>query len=102
MGDFDYRKLDTLLHSRIRLAIVSLLAGCEEAEFTFIRNSVKATDGNMNSHMKKLEEAAYVEVKKEFQNRKPVTFYKLTDKGRSAFNEYVRQLSGFLHSGEEH
>jgi DNA-binding PadR family transcriptional regulator len=101
LDDFDYRRINSILHSRIRLAIVSLLAGCESAEFTFIKKNTGATDGNINSHMKKMEEEGYVKVTKEFQNRKPVTHYSLTADGRKALEEYVKQLSGFLRIGED-
>lgn len=93
---FNYQKIDDLLHSRIRLAVVSLLASCEEAEFTWIREKIGATDGNLASHCRKLEEAGYISMRKTFMNRKPVTWYRLTDTGRKAFKEYLQQLSKLL------
>lgn len=101
MGDYDYRKLDNLLHSRIRLAAISLLAGVDEADFTFIKRSTATTDGNLNSHMGKLEKAGYVSVRKTFVGRKPATYYKLTTQGREALVKYIKQLSTFLTEGSQ-
>jgi DNA-binding MarR family transcriptional regulator len=96
MSDFDYQQLDDIIHSRIRLAIMSLLITVEEAEFTFIREKVHATDGNLGMHLKKLEDAGYLAVKKEFVERKPTTSYKLTLKGRKAFALYVEKLEQLI------
>ncbi|MDP4198514.1 MAG: transcriptional regulator [Bacteroidota bacterium] len=92
MRDFDYQQLDDLIHSRIRLAVVSVLVSVDEAEFTFLREKVHATDGNLSIHLKKLEEANYISVTKQFVDKKPQTTYKLTRKGRKAFEEYVDRL----------
>ena len=78
MDTDNYQRLDELLHSRIRLAVVSLLVTVEEMDFTLLRDRVGATDGNMNAHLKKLEEAGYIAVKKKFVERKPVTRYRPT------------------------
>jgi DNA-binding HxlR family transcriptional regulator len=96
MTDFDYQQLDDIIHSRIRLAIMSLLITVDEAEFTFIREKVHATDGNLGMHLKKLEDAGYVAVKKEFVERKPSSSYKLTQKGRRAFELYVGRLEQMI------
>ena len=96
MKDYSYDKLDTIFHSRIRLAITSALINVEEMEFTTLRDIIKATDGNMNTHLKKMEEAGYISVKKEFINRKPVTFYSLTKPGIKKFKEYLQVLEGFI------
>jgi DNA-binding MarR family transcriptional regulator len=93
---FDYQQLDEIIHSRIRLAIMAVLVSVEEAEFTFLREKVNATDGNLSVHLKKLEEAKYVSVKKNFIDRKPVTTYKLTSLGRKAFEEYIDRLEQLL------
>jgi len=92
----NYQQLDELLHSRIRLAIVSILVTVEEIDFTPLRDRVGATDGNMNAHVKKLEEAGYIAVKKKFVDRRPVTRYRLTAKGRESFKKYVETLEGFI------
>jgi DNA-binding PadR family transcriptional regulator len=92
----NYHTLDEVLHSRIRLAIVSILVTVEEIEFTLLRDRVGATDGNMNTHLKKLEEHGYVSVKKEFVKRKPLTTYRLTVKGKENFKKYVEILERFI------
>lgn len=97
MADFDYQQLDEIIHSRIRLAAMAVLVGVEAAEFTFLRNKVGATDGNLSVHLKKLEEAGYVSVDKRFVDRKPVSSYRLTAKGRKAFELYVERLDKLIH-----
>lgn len=99
MSQFDYQRLDAVIHSRIRLAVMSILAGVEEAAFTHLRDRTGATDGNLGAHMKKLEEAGYVAVDKRFEDRKPVTRYRLTAEGREAFRRYVDRLGRMI--GEE-
>jgi len=96
MTIFDYQQLDEIIHSRIRLAIIAVLISLEEAEFTFIRDKINASDGNLSIHLKKLEEAGYISVKKEFVNRKPVSTYKLTRKGHNAFEIYVSRLEQLI------
>jgi len=96
MTDFNYRKLDEIIHSRIRLAVMAILINVEEAEFLFLRKQINTTDGNLSIHLKKLEEAGYIAVKKSFVNRKPVTAYRLTDKGKNAFRNYINHLEGFI------
>ena len=96
MGKGNYQSLDELLHSRIRLAAVSILVNVKEIDFPSLRNQVGATDGNMNAHLKKLELAGYISVNKHFEGRKPVTSYKLTAEGLEGFKNYVRTLEGFI------
>ena len=93
---FDYKQLDDLLHSRIRLAIVSILTNYEEVEFTYLRDSIGATDGNLNTHLKILEDAKYIRVRKTFIERKPRTFYSLTNEGNNAFRDYISQIERFI------
>jgi DNA-binding MarR family transcriptional regulator len=92
----DYRSLDELFHSRIRLAVVSILLAVDEADFSTLKKRVGATDGNMNTHLGKLENAGYIAFKKRFHDRKPVTIYRLTAKGRESFKKYVEILEGFI------
>ncbi len=96
MSEFDYQNLDDIIHSRIRLAILSVLISVEEAEFNFLKEKVNATDGNLSVHLKKLEEAKYISVKKEFVDRKPKTVYSLTKTGIKAFEVYVAQLEKLI------
>lgn len=94
--NFDYRGIDEILHSRIRLSVVSVLSRCEEAEFTFVRDALGATDGNLTTHCRKLEEAEYITVTKRFVQKKPATFFSLTEKGKKALMEYAQKLSGLI------
>lgn len=96
---YDHRQLDRLVHSRIRLAVLSILAAVEDAEFTYLRDRVNTTNGNLSTHMKKLEEAGYVEADKSFVDRKPVTRYQVTETGRQAFRTYVDRLETMLEGG---
>jgi DNA-binding transcriptional ArsR family regulator len=88
--------LDDRIHAKLRLAIMALLAGVETAEFTFLRDELGATDGNLGSHLRKLEEAGFIAVSKTFEGRMPVTRYSLTDDGRRAFGEYLDRLARVL------
>lgn len=96
MKDFDYQQLDDIIHSRIRLAIISVLITLEEADFRTLKEKVNATDGNLSVHLKKLEKAGYLFVKKEFVNRKPVTSFRLSNKGIEAFKIYVNRLEKLI------
>lgn len=96
MSDFDYQQIDDTLHSRIRLAVVAALVSVEEADFNFLKDMVKTTDGNLSTHLKKLEDAGYVSSRKRFVDRKPQTKYKITEKGKHALEEYVSTLEKFL------
>ncbi len=96
MKNFDYQQLNDVIHSRIRLAVVSVLVSVEEAEFTFLRERVQATDGNLSIHLRKLEEAGYIEVKKSFVGRKPQSTYRLTEAGRKAFEDYIAALEKLI------
>jgi DNA-binding transcriptional ArsR family regulator len=96
MSDFDHTLLDDIIHSRIRLAIMAVLVGVEEAEFTFLKDTVNATDGNLSIHLKKLDEAGYVAVHKRFVDRKPLSSYRLTARGRKAFELYVERLESLI------
>jgi DNA-binding transcriptional ArsR family regulator len=96
MSDFDHTQLDDIIHSRIRLAIMAVLVGVEEAEFTFLRDKVNATDGNLSIHLKRLDEAGYVAAHKKFVDRKPLSSYKLTARGRKAFELYIERLESLI------
>ena len=96
MKDFDYQQLNEIIHSRIRLAIMSVLISLEEADFKFLKEKVNTTDGNLSVHLKKLEDAGYTDVKKEFIDRKPVSTYALTEKGKDAFELYIKKLEELI------
>jgi len=89
---YDHRDINRIFHSPIRFAAMALLANEQQASFTIIRESVGATEGNLATHLRKLEDAAYVAVEKRFEGRKPHTEYAITDEGRAAFEEYLKQL----------
>jgi DNA-binding transcriptional ArsR family regulator len=99
MTDFDHTAIDELLHSRVRLAIVAFLAGAETADFSAVREATKTTDGNASVHLRKLEDAGYVAVRKRFVARKPQTLYALTENGRKALLDYVAHLESMLPPG---
>jgi DNA-binding PadR family transcriptional regulator len=92
----DLPELNPVVHGRLRLALLSLLSGVEEAEFTWLRAKTEATDGNLGAQLLKLEEAGYVAVEKKFVLRKPQTLYRITESGREALAEYVRALRQLL------
>src|SRR5438045_8780491 len=92
MMDYNYQQIDDIIHSRIRLAIMAVLTAVDEAEFIYLREKVNATDGNLSVHLKKLEDAKYIAVKKSFEGRNPITHYKLTVSGRKAFEAYIDSL----------
>ncbi len=84
--------LDQIIHAPLRLAVLSLLATVERAEFTWLRQKTGSTDGNLGAHLLKLEEAGYVGVEKKFVARKPVSLYWMTERGRAALTGYVQAL----------
>ena len=89
-------ELNPIIHGKLRLALISLLAGVEHAEFTWLRAKTGSTDGNLGAQLTKLEEAGYVTVKKKFVQRKPQTLYRMTEAGRQALTEYVQDLKQLL------
>jgi DNA-binding transcriptional ArsR family regulator len=88
--------LDPVIHGKLRLALLSLLAGVEQAEFTWLKERTSSTDGNLGAHLLKLEEAGYVSVEKKFVARKPVSLYSMTTTGRDALSNYVQALRQLL------
>lgn len=96
MTNYDYRQFDPLVHSRIRLSVLAILASIDDAEFTYLRAQVKATDGNLGAHLRRLEEAGYLHVTKHFVDRKPLTRYRITDTGREVFRRYVDSVEQLL------
>jgi DNA-binding transcriptional ArsR family regulator len=91
-----FKELDPILHSQLRLAVMSLLIGLKEAEFTFIREKTNATAGNLSVQVQKLKEAGYIEVIKQFKNNYPQTICKITPSGITAFESYVKALQAYL------
>jgi len=91
-----FKELDPILHSQLRLAVMSLLISVKEAEFTFIKEKTNSTAGNLSVQIQKLKEAGYIEVIKEFKANYPNTTCKITQKGVVAFEEYVKALQQYL------
>jgi len=99
----EFQELNSVIHPKTRLAIMTYLVGSNDATFTELKKDLDLTDGNLNLHMKVLEETAYVKVEKAFVRRRPRTTYKVTAKGRRAFQEYVELLEKIIgfSSGEK-
>ena len=92
-----FKELDPILHSQLRLAVMSLLISVKEAEFTFLREKTNATAGNLSVQINKLKEAGYLEVTKQFNKNYPQTICKISEKGIEAFEVYVKALQDYMH-----
>ncbi|MCR5433299.1 MAG: transcriptional regulator [Bacteroidaceae bacterium] len=95
----NFKPLDPLLHSELRLAVMSMLIDIEEAEFPYIREQTGATAGNLSVQIEKLSAAGYIEVEKTYKGRRPCTLCRITPKGIEAFRQYVEALQDYLHLG---
>lgn len=91
-----FAELDPLLHSQLRLAIVSLLVSVHEADFSYIQEATKASNGNISVQISKLKDADYIKVSKTFEKNYPKTTCKITTKGLRAFEKYVENLKQYL------
>jgi len=91
-----YPKLDPLLHSELRLAVMSILAGVEDADFTYLKKQTGATSGNLSVQIDKLNAAGYISVEKGFKGKVPCTTCKITETGLVAFENYVNALKEYL------
>lgn len=91
-----FKELDPLLHSQLRLAVMSLLLGLDSAEFVFLKEKTNATAGNLSVQLDKLSEAGYISIEKSFQGKRPLTTCRITKKGIKAFEEYVNSLKGYI------
>ncbi len=94
-----FKPLDPLLHSELRLAIMSLLISAEEAEFPYIKEQTGATAGNLSVQVEKLSTAGYIEIEKTFKGKRPCTICRITPKGIKAFENYVESLKSYLGEG---
>ncbi len=90
------KDLDPLLHSQLRLGVMSILLSVESAEFTFLKEKTNASAGNLSVQLDKLSEAGYISVEKSFNGKKPLTTCKITKKGMKAFEEYVNSLKDYI------
>jgi DNA-binding transcriptional ArsR family regulator len=92
----EFKDLDPILHSQLRLAVMSLLISVKEAEFTFIKEKTNATAGNLSVQLNKLKEVEYIEISKQFKDNYPQTLCKITRKGIDAFEQYVNALQSYM------
>jgi DNA-binding MarR family transcriptional regulator len=91
-----FKDLDPLLHSQLRLAVMSLLISLDSAEFTFLKEKTQSTAGNLSVQLDKLSEAGYINIEKSFKGKKPLTTCRVTKKGINAFEEYVNTLKQYI------
>lgn len=91
-----FKELDPILHSQLRLAVMSILISTKEAEFSSLKEKTNATSGNLSVQISKLREAGYIEIQKQFNNNYPQTLCKITLLGREAFENYVQALQSYM------
>ncbi|KPK84015.1 MAG: transcriptional regulator [Bacteroides sp. SM23_62_1] len=91
-----FKDLDPLLHSQLRLAIISILATVESADFNYLKEQTQATSGNLSVQINKLKEAGYIHVKKKFRGNYPHTLCMITKLGMQRFDEYVKALEDYI------
>ncbi len=91
-----FKPLDPLLHSELRLAVMSILMTVDEADFVYLKEQTKATAGNLSVQLDKLSSAGYIEIQKGFQGKKPRTTCRITNKGLKAFEDYVEALKSYI------
>jgi len=92
MGEFNVNAIDDVIHGRVRLGIMAFLIGAERSAFRDIAKALDTTDGNLSVHLRKLEDAGYIEIRKSFAGRKPLTEAVLTKGGRDAFAAYLKEM----------
>ncbi len=95
-----FKALNPLLHSQLRLSVMSLLISVESAEFTYLLEQTGATKGNLSVQLSKLKEAGYITIDKSFKNNYPLTTCKITPAGFKAFEEYVAALKDYIDRGK--
>lgn len=94
--EFNITEIDDVIHGRLRLGVMAYLSGCGHAEFNELKAKLQASDGNLSVHLRKLEEAGYVEIEKTYAGRKPLTRVSITEKGRTAFIAYLDAIEKLL------
>lgn len=100
MSSFDHTALDDVIHGRLRLGVMAYLSTVSPAPFLELRAKVNATDGNLSTHLSKLEDAGYVKIEKTFLGKKPHTLVHLTAKGRNAWIGYLNKLQALISAAE--
>jgi DNA-binding transcriptional ArsR family regulator len=96
-----FKNLDPLLHSQVRLSIMSILIGVDAAEFSFLLENIDTTKGNLSFQLTKLKEAGYIEIKKSFRKNYPLTRAKITAKGIEAYEKYVETISEYFNKSSK-
>jgi DNA-binding transcriptional ArsR family regulator len=91
-----FKDLDPLLHSQVRLAIMSLLISVKEAEFSFLLENINTTKGNLSFQLSKLNEADYIKIVKSFKGKYPLTTCSITQKGINAYEKYVDSIDEYF------
>ena len=95
-----FKDLDPILHSQLRLAIMSMLITVKQAEFNYLKEKTSATAGNLSVQLNKLKEAGYIEMEKTFKNNYPLTTCQLTEAGKKAFEDYILALKQYINPSE--
>jgi DNA-binding MarR family transcriptional regulator len=96
-----FEPLDPAIHAQVRLAVLSILITARHADFNYLKRETGTTDGNLSTHLAKLEEAGYIQVRKSFQGKRPLTTCALTEKGKSAFARYLKALESYFPAGKK-
>ncbi|MBT3478331.1 MAG: transcriptional regulator [Candidatus Marinimicrobia bacterium] len=98
MPKFD--KLDPVIHAPVRLAVMTLLSQVVKADFNYIKDATETTDGNLSTHLSKLEKVEFISIEKSFSGKKPLTMCAITNKGKNAYRSYLRSLQSYLQKGK--
>ena len=96
MTEYPSAALDDVVHQRVRLGILTILAQTSEADFTYLRDTLGVTDGNLGRHLEGLHDAGYVALNKTFQGRRPRTWVTITSAGRRALNHQIAPLRALI------
>ncbi len=91
-----FKDLDPLLHSQVRLAIMSILIGVKSAEFSYLLENIKTTKGNLSFQLNKLRESEYIKIKKSFRGNYPLTTCEITETGINAYETYINSISDYF------
>ena len=91
-----FKDLDPILHSQLRLAIISLLVSVKEAEFNYLKDKTNASSGNLSVQIQKLKEAGYIDIEKKFKYNYPLTICRITKEGIKAFDKYVKEIQNYI------
>jgi len=98
---FDYKEIDDVIHARIRLAIMTILLVRGKTDFATLKKQTETSDGNLSTHLRKLEDAGYISLKKSFVKRKPITVYWISEKGKKAYANYLETIEKLVDNKEK-